>query len=190
MILLELFLGFLQVGMFTFGGGYASLPLIRQQIVEKGWMTYSEFMDLLAISEMTPGPLSINAATFVGFKTGGIAGAFVAVFAFVLPSIVVVSLLAYLYRRYNELPVIQNALYAIRPAATGLIISAAVGILIAALFNKELSGLAGVTLSDISLIALALTGAGLVLLRFLKAPMILVIAVCGAAGGALYTLFG
>ena len=185
-MLLKLFLGFLQVGLFTFGGGYASLPLVRQQIVEGGWMTQGEFTDLLAISQMTPGPIAINTAAFVGLRTVGIPGVFVAVFAFILPSLIFVSVLALLYRKYNDLPVIQNVLYGIRPAATGLIVSAATGILITALFNAELNDL---VLSDINLTALALTCVGLVLLRFVKAPLILVIAVCGAAGGLVYTLF-
>ena len=185
-MLLKLFLGFLQVGLFTFGGGYASLPLVQHMILEGGWMTQSEFTDLLAISQMTPGAIAINTAAFVGLRTAGIPGVFVAVFAFILPSVIIVSVLAYLYRKYSNLPVIQNVLFGIRPAATGLIVSAAAGILINALFSDELYAIA---ISDINLTALALTCAGLVLLRFLKAPLILVIAICGAAGGVLYTFF-
>jgi len=185
-MLLKLFLGFLQVGLFSFGGGYAALPLLRQQIIIGGWMTADEFTDLLAISQMTPGPIAINTAAFVGLKTAGLPGALVATFSFILPSVIIVSLLAYLYRRYNDLPVIQNVLSGVRPAATGLILSAALYILVTALFGTELHM---AVLDDINLVALALTCAGVSVLRLFKAPLLLVIAACGAAGGVIYTLF-
>ena len=186
MILLKLFWAFLQVGLFTFGGGYAMLPLVQQQVLDGGWMSADEFTDLLAISQMTPGPIAINTATFVGLKTAGIGGAFVATFSFILPSVVVISVLAYLYRRYSELPVIQNVLMGIRPAAAGLILAAAVGILGTALFGAEL---AQVSVADVNVIALVMTAAGVVVLRIFKPPIIIIIAACGVAGGVLYTIF-
>ena len=183
-MLLKLFLGFLQVGLFTFGGGYAMLPLVKQQVVAGGWMTTDEFTDLLAISQMTPGPIAINTATFVGLKTAGLPGAFLATLSFILPSIIIVSLLAYLYRRYNDLPVIQNTLSALRPAAVGLILAAGIEILVTALFGTELREAA---LQNLDIIALALACAGVAALRFFKAPLLLVLAACGALGGVLYT---
>ena len=185
MIFLRLFIAFVQVGLFTFGGGYAMLPLVQQQVVQAGWMTGDEFTDLLAISQMTPGPIAINTATFVGLKMGGIPGAFVASFSFILPSVIIVSLLAYLYRKYNEIPVIRHALLGIRPAATGLIIAAAGAILGTALFGAELSA---VSVSNVNIIALVLTACGVVLLRVFKPPILAIIAGCGAAGGVLYTI--
>ena len=184
MMLFKLFIAFLQVGIFTFGGGYAMLPLVQQQVLDGGFMSADEFTDLLAISQMTPGPIAINTATFVGLKTAGIAGAFVATFSFILPSIIIVSVLAWLYRRYNEVPVIQNALMCIRPAATGLILAAAIGILVTALFGGEIQ--AG--FSGVNIFALIMTAAGVAWLRLFRPPIIAVIAACGAAGGVLYTL--
>ena len=91
MTFLQLFLAFLQIGAFSFGGGYAAMPLIQDQVVTKyGWLTQTDFADLVTISEMTPGPIAINAATFVGNQVAGIPGALVATFGFILPSCVFV----------------------------------------------------------------------------------------------------
>lgn len=182
-MLLKLFLGFLQVGLFTFGGGYASLPLVKQQIVQGGWMAPEEFTDLLAISQMTPGPIAINTATFVGLKTAGVPGALVASFSFILPSVVIVSLLAYLYRRYSELPVVQNALAGVRPAATGLILAAAIDILVTIAFGTDIHSL---IFASPDIVTLILACAGVAVLRAFRTPPLLMIVACGAAGGALY----
>ncbi len=98
MIYLQLFLSFLQIGMFSFGGGYAAMPLIQGQVVTlHGWLTMSEFTDLITISQMTPGPIAVNSATFVGMKIAGIPGAVVATAGCILPSCIIVTILARLY---------------------------------------------------------------------------------------------
>ncbi|MBO5500664.1 MAG: chromate transporter, partial [Clostridia bacterium] len=97
-MLAELFLSFLQVGLFSVGGGYVAIPLIQQQVVtQHGWLPMSIFNDLVTIAEMTPGPIGINAATFVGVRVGGFPGALVASLGFILPSLLIVSLLCWLY---------------------------------------------------------------------------------------------
>ena len=94
--LLMLFWSFLQVGLFSFGGGMASLPLVQEQVVDAhAWLTLSEFSDLVTIAEMTPGPLAVNAATFVGIRIAGIPGALIATFGCILPACVLVTLLAW-----------------------------------------------------------------------------------------------
>ncbi len=104
MIYLRLFLSFLQIGAFSFGGGYAALPLIRHQVVEaNGWLQLSEFTDLITISQMTPGPIAVNSATFVGLKVAGIPGAVVCTLGCVLPSCILVSLIAKLYLKYRSM---------------------------------------------------------------------------------------
>ena len=104
MIYLQLFLSFLQIGMFSFGGGYAAMPLIQGQVVTlHGWLTMSEFTDLITISQMTPGPIAVNSATFVGMKIAGIPGAIVATAGCILPSCVIVTILARLYLKYRNL---------------------------------------------------------------------------------------
>lgn len=109
--LLMLFSSFFQVGLFSFGGGMASLPLIQEQVVDThAWLTLSEFSDLVTIAEMTPGPLAVNAATFVGIRIAGIPGALLATFGCILPACVLVTLLAWVYKRYKQMTLVQGAL--------------------------------------------------------------------------------
>ena len=131
---LELFWSFFQVGLFSFGGGYAAMPLIQAQVVDKfGWLSLSEFTDVITISQMTPGPIAINSATFVGMRIAGIPGALVATIGCVLPSSCVAILLARLYLKYRNLDLIHGALSGLRPAVVALIASAGITILQGAL---------------------------------------------------------
>ena len=117
----DLFLGFVQVGLFSVGGGYAAIPLIRDQALTRGWLTMSEFTDLVTIAEMTPGPIALNAATFVGVRTGGVLGALIASVSVILPSLVIVTLLAYIYQKYRKTDTMQILLSGVRPAVVALI---------------------------------------------------------------------
>ncbi len=108
MIYLQLFLSFIKVGMFSIGGGYAAMPLIQSEVVNgHGWLTMNEFTDLITIAEMTPGPIAVNSATFVGIRIGGIPGALVATGGCILPSCVIVSALALLYNKYKNVSTLQ-----------------------------------------------------------------------------------
>ena len=138
MILFQLFLSFLQIGLFSFGGGYAAMPLIQEQIVEiHGWLSMSEFTDLITISQMTPGPIAINSATFVGIKIAGIPGALIATAGCILPSCIIVTLIARLYLKYRNMDVLQGVLNSLRPAVVAMIASAGISILITALWGNE-----------------------------------------------------
>lgn len=120
MIYLQLFLSFLQIGMFSFGGGYAAMPLIQGQVVTgHKWLTMAEFTDLITISQMTPGPIAVNSATFVGIKIAGVPGAFVATLGCILPSCIIVTLIAKLYLKYRNMAVLQGVLASLRPARSG-----------------------------------------------------------------------
>lgn len=100
MIYLELFWSFFQVGLFSIGGGYAAMPLIQNQVVDiHPWLTMTGFADIMAISEMTPGPIAVNAATFVGIQVAGLPGALIATIGCIFPSCVIVMALAYMYYR-------------------------------------------------------------------------------------------
>ena len=111
MIYLQLFLSFLQIGALSFGGGYAAMPLIQAQIVTNhGWLSMSEFTDLVTIAEMTPGPIAVNSATFVGTKIVGVLGALVATAGCILPACILVTLIARLYLKYRNLAVLQSVL--------------------------------------------------------------------------------
>ena len=117
MIYFQLFLSFLQIGAFSFGGGYAAMPLIQNQVVTlHGWLNPAEFTDLVTISQMTPGPIAINAATFVGTRIAGTPGALAATIGCVLPSCILVTLLAKIYLKYRNLSLIQGVLKSLRPA--------------------------------------------------------------------------
>ena len=130
MIFLQLFFSFLQIGLFSFGGGYAAMPLIQGQVVTlHGWLTMSEFTDLITISQMTPGPIAVNSATFVGLKIAGIPGAVVATTGCILPSCIIVTILARLYLKYRNLDLMQGVLKSLRPAVVAMIASAGILIL-------------------------------------------------------------
>jgi chromate transporter len=127
MILLQLYLSFLKIGLFSIGGGYVMLPLIQREIIEAhGWLSLPEFVDILAIAEMTPGPIAINAATFIGFRTGGILGAVLATAGVVTPSTVLMILAASILKLFYENRWVQAAFSGLRPAVIALIICAAV----------------------------------------------------------------
>ena len=135
MIYLQLFLAFLQIGAFSFGGGYAAMPLIQAQVIDTyHWLTVTDFTDLVTIAEMTPGPIAINAATFVGNQVAGIPGALCATIGVILPSCLFVTVLAILYQRYRKLSLMQGVLATLRPAVVSMIFAAGLTILLPTLF--------------------------------------------------------
>lgn len=178
MIYLQLFLSFLQVGLFSIGGGYAAMPLIQSQVVEHhAWLTMHEFTDLITIAEMTPGPIAVNSATFVGIRIAGIGGAIVATVGCIFPSLIIVSLLAFVYYRYKELSMLQSVLGALRPAVVALIASAGLSILIQVIFGGHAA-----QLQNLQWIGVVLFAAAFFVLRKFKWNPILVMSLCGVGG--------
>lgn len=176
MIYLQLFLSFLQIGAFSFGGGYAAMPLIQSQIVTRhGWLTMAEFTDLITISQMTPGPIAVNSATFVGIKIGGIPGAVIATAGCILPSCIMVTLLAKLYLKYRNMVVLQGILNSLRPAVVSMIASAGILILISAFWGSETS----VRLGNTSWSMVVIFGICMVLLQKFKMNPIVVMVLAG-----------
>lgn len=144
MICLQLFLSFLQIGALSFGGGYAAMPLIQSQIVtQHSWLSMSEFTDLVTIAEMTPGPIAVNAATFVGTKLAGVPGALAATAGCILPACILVTLLAKLYLKYRNLSLLQSVLSSLRPAVVAMIASAGLLILVNAFWGGNAVSLSG-----------------------------------------------
>lgn len=126
-ILIELFISFFKVGAFSFGGGYAMLPLLEKEVIKThGWMTPTEFIDIFAISEMTPGPIAVNSATFLGYKMAGILGSIVATLAVIMPSFIVVSLLFVSLVKFKNSPYVDWIFKGIRPIVLGLILAAGI----------------------------------------------------------------
>jgi len=129
MIYLNLFLEFMKIGAFTFGGGYAMIPLIEKEIVNKyQWLTMKQFTDLIAIAEMTPGPMAVNSATLVGYKVAKFWGAVVSTLGVVLPSFLIIWAIASVFSQFQDNPTVQAAFKGLRPAVLGLIIVAAISI--------------------------------------------------------------
>lgn len=180
LLYLSLFVSFFQVGLFSFGGGYASLPLIQEQVVQaQGWLTAEEFTDVLTISQMTPGPIAINAATFVGTKIAGPGGAIMATLGCITPCCIISIFLAYLFAKYQKMEVVQGILQGLRPGVAALIAFSAVGILQEAFWP----GGEGFLLENGVLFLL-----GLVALRGFALGPIWVMAGCGVFGAIYYGL--
>jgi len=129
MMLIQLFLEFFKVGLFTFGGGYAMIPLIQKDIVEgHRWLNMEQFADIIAIAEMTPGPIAINSATFVGYKVAKFWGALVSTIGVILPSFLVIWAIASVFISFQDNPIVQAAFRGLRPAVLGMIIVAALSV--------------------------------------------------------------
>lgn len=187
MMYLQIFVSFFQIGLFSFGGGYAALPLIENQVIDvHNWLSLSEFADLITISQMTPGPIALNAATFVGTRVGGLLGAIVATIGCVAPSCIIVLALAYLYYKYRNLSAIQGMLNGLRPAVVSLIASAGISILSLALFKSEGIKIADISFSDINVVSVVLVAIGVFVLKKYKSNPIHIILASGVVGFIVY----
>ncbi|MBQ2730083.1 MAG: chromate transporter [Clostridia bacterium] len=124
MIYLELFLTFLQIGAFTFGGGYAMLPLVSEAVVEKGWLTEAAIIDFVAVSESTPGPFAVNIATYVGSEMGGVFGAVCATLGVILPSFIIILIVAKCFDKFKESRIVKGFMSGLKPCVIGLISAA------------------------------------------------------------------
>lgn len=135
MILWKLFVAFLYIGAFAFGGGYAILPLIEEVMVNNlGWLTFQEMTDIVSISQVTPGPIAINAATFIGMRVAGVPGAVIATTASVLPQSIALMILAHFLFQGKPVTFMERALHGLRPGVTGLVASATLSVCLASLF--------------------------------------------------------
>lgn len=128
MIFLELFWTFFRIGLFTFGGGYAMLPLIQQEVQAHGWMSIEDLVNFVAVSESTPGPFAVNVSTYVGSEMGGVLGAFCSTLGVVLPSFVIILVVARCYERFRTSRVVTGLMRGLKPAVIGLIGSAIVSV--------------------------------------------------------------
>ncbi len=186
MIYLELLWSFFQIGLFSIGGGYAAMPLIQHQVVDlHPWLTMTQFADIMTIAEMTPGPIAINSATFVGIRVAGIPGAVIATVGCILPSCVIVMLLAYIYYRFRGLTMVQGILAGLRPAVIAMIASAGLSLILLSFWNQRSLP---ADLSGINYISVLIFGAGLLVLRKWKVNPIYVMAGAGVLGVLLYSI--
>ncbi len=174
MIYLDLFINFLKIGAFTFGGGYAMLPLIQETVLKKGWLTQEQLVNFIAVSESTPGPFAINISTYIGVKTGGVLGAICATLGVVLPSFLIILVVAHFYKKFKENKVVGGCMVGLRPAVVGLIASAVISVgsnvfVITNLLGRD---------NAVTLIILVVAG----IMAYKKLHPILIISVSGVLG--------
>ena len=168
--LLRLYWEFFKTGLFAVGGGMATLPFLKDIGETTGWYTYSDLMNMLAVSESTPGPIGINMATYVGFTVGGIPGAVIATIGEVTPSIIVILIVAAMLKKFRDSKYVQNAFYGLRPASTGLIGAACVSVIFEVLTCVRIASADGSLLNSIQL-----TGGSIFNLRELALAAVLLV---------------
>ena len=139
MIYFALFLTFLKIGLFTFGGGYAMLPMIQEEVAAHGWLNQSELINFIAVSESTPGPFAVNIATFVGTRTGGIFGGLCATLGVILPSFVIILIVARCYQKFKSNKLVVGAMNGLKLAVVGLIAAALLSLSGTVFFPQGLS---------------------------------------------------
>ena len=176
MIYFDLFIAFSKIGLFGFGGGAAMLPVIYEAAKSLGTMDKGEFANLIGISQMTPGPIAVNAATYVGYSTAGLGGALMATFSVALPSFILVTLASYFLLKFKESSVINGILAGVRPMTAGLVLSAVF------LMGQQAVVAAGGT--D-GMICLAICIASFALVATKKISPIIIMAIAGALGALL-----
>lgn len=140
MIYFLLFFEFFKTGLFAIGGGMATLPFLYEMSDKFGWFTHGQLLDMIAVSESTPGPIGVNMATYVGYMTAGAPGGILATLGLITPSVIVILLVAKALKAFGDNRYVQSAFYGLRPASTGLIASAWIGVLSVVLLNRELFG--------------------------------------------------
>lgn len=168
MIELLLFWEFLKIGLFSVGGGMATLPFLYDLSDSTGWFTHAQLADMLAVSESTPGPVGINMATYVGYTVGGFGGALLATLGVILPGTVIVLIIASMLDKFRGNKYVDAAFYGLRPASTGLIAAAGVSVVSIALLNTSLYAATGNLLDLISVKAVILAAVLWVLTNLVK----------------------
>lgn len=138
MIFLQLFWEFFKTGLFSIGGGLATLPFLQDIAQNYPWFTSNDLLDMIAVSESTPGPMGVNSATYAGFRAAGVPGSLMATFSLVLPSVIVIVLIARALTRFRDSTLVQDGFYGLRPASAGLIFGAMLEVFASSLFHTEL----------------------------------------------------
>ncbi|KNF08506.1 chromate transport protein ChrA [Gottschalkia purinilytica] len=182
--IIVLFISFLKIGLFSIGGGYATIPLIQEQVVDfHHWLTLQEFTDIITISQMTPGPLAVNTSTFVGIRIAGILGAMLATLGCILSGFILSILLYKFFNKYKDTDSIFNILKGLRSSSVGLIASSASTILLIAFFGSSSINVSG---ANLNITAIAIFIVSLFILRKFKMNPIFVMVLTGIAGMIFY----
>lgn len=168
MIYLRLFYEFFKTGLFAVGGGLATLPFLYDISDKTGWFTHADLADMVAVSESTPGPIGVNMASFVGFRTGGVLGAVVATLGLILPSVIVILIISNFLKKFRDNFYVNSAFYGLRPASTGLIAAAGVSVALITFVDKTLWGTGAAITQIVYLKAMALAVVVFILTNFVK----------------------
>lgn len=184
MILLKLFFTFFKIGLFTFGGGYAMLPLIEEEVVRNGWMDTSDLVNFIAVSESTPGPFAVNVSTYVGCEVAGVLGSLCATLGVIMPSFIVILVVAKCFEKFKSSKTVKGCMSGLKPAVIGLIANAVISIGRTAFFPESTypNGISIAFVTDlmfyVSLVTFVLTA----VLALKKVHPILIICLCAVIG--------
>lgn len=189
MIYLRLFWEFFKTGLFSVGGGMATLPFLYRMSEKTGWFSAEQLADMIAVSESTPGPIGVNMATFAGFNTAGFAGGLVATLGLITPSVIVILIIASILQAFRTNKYVDAAFYGLRPCSIGLIAAAGMLVVKISLFNFDSYAASGELLKLFNFKAIALAAVLIVLTRFVKfrkAPHPIVYIIASAVVGVLF----
>lgn len=183
MIFIKLFFTFFLIGIMTYGGGYSVLPLVDDLVVNKaGWLTEDAVADIVSISEMSPGPFSLNCATFVGTKIAGIPGGILATIGFITPSLIIILILSYYYNKYHDIPAVKQVFAVLNACIIAVLISSAIQLLTTSVFMGSLFD------ANVDVVALAIFIVSFVAIFKFKLNPVIIIFVSAVAGTFIYTL--
>lgn len=187
MICLVLFLTFFKIGAFTFGGGYAMLPLIQEEVIRHDWMTQQEIINFVAVSESTPGPFAVNIATFIGTQMGGVLGSVCATLGVVMPSFIIILIVAKWFEKFKTNTIVKGCMSGLKPATIGLIGAAVVSVGETVFFS---SGITATVFGDINFYISLAIFAVMTVLAFKKVHPIAIICISAAVGIAAGYMLG
>lgn len=185
MILWELFITFFQIGLFTFGGGYAMIPMIRTEVVAKGWMDIETVYNFIAISESTPGPFAVNIATFIGARMGGVLGAIMATLGLVLPSFIIILIIAKVFAStFAQNKHVRKFLNSVKPVIVGLLLGVFISLLLKTVFIAFPISLVNIDYRNITILFTLI----IIKLRFKKISPVILIIIAAILGMILYSI--
>lgn len=186
MLLLRLFIAFFKIGLFSFGGGNAMLPLIYQTVITFGELTPVDFSDMVALSQVTPGPVAVNAATYIGLRAAGVPGAIVATIGVCLPCFIIMLIVIRLIDKYRSSMIVEGAFAGVRPVTVGLLLTAVIFIMDSVLVKGPIVSASMADPAYYNPIPIAIFGLSIVLIATLKMKPLHVILIMGAAGAVIY----
>ena len=191
MILLKLFLTFFEIGLFTFGGGYAMISLVKEQVLANNWLSEAELLNMIAVAESTPGPIAVNMATYVGSSQAGILGSALATLGVVLPSFIIILLISAVIKNFLKIEAVQGALAGVRPCVVALILGTAITLALSTLLGLKTIGETPISPDYIGIVIFAFVFALAEIIKKAKGKKpspIIVILISAALGMILYSL--